>query len=203
MGPEKRKRGRPKQDPTTRRNQILGEAAKAFSRDGFARTDLQQVADLLGIAKGTIYLYFASKEELFLAAVDHAVERLTSHITTAVETAEGPVGQIEALVRAHLEFVEEDLAFARIIAAEGGEFRDRAEQTYLATASEKIPLIAETIRAGQADGVFRAGDPTDSARVLTSLLHGTMVTHILSQRFPDVKNSIESVTSFVLGALRK
>ena len=200
---KKKKRGRPKQDPEIRRKQILGAAAKAFSRDGFARTDLQQVADSLGIAKGTIYLYFPSKEELFLATVDHAIESLEAYIANAVEAAEDPAGQIEALVRAHLEFVEEDLAFAQIIAAEGGEFRARAEQTYLSTALGKIPLVAETIRAGQTVGVFRDCDPIATARVLTSLLHGAMVTHILSHGSPNIKISIESATDFVLSALRK
>jgi len=48
-----KRRGRPKQDPKSRRAEILAEAIKAFSKDGYRKTDMQTLADELGIAKET------------------------------------------------------------------------------------------------------------------------------------------------------
>src|SRR5205809_668753 len=58
-----RKRGRPPKPglAESRREQILAAATELFAREGFAQTDLQQVADALGIGKGTVYRYFPSK----------------------------------------------------------------------------------------------------------------------------------------------
>ena len=59
-----------------RRGQILDAATSVFAAQGFATADVQEIAKKTGVGKGTIYRYFASKEELFLAAVDHGMRNL-------------------------------------------------------------------------------------------------------------------------------
>ncbi|MGD9142100.1 MAG: helix-turn-helix domain-containing protein, partial [bacterium] len=75
-----RPRGRPRLDPSLRRREILEKAIRLFARNGYTRTDVQAVARSLGIAKGTVYLYFSSKRDLFLAAVEFAIKRLAERI---------------------------------------------------------------------------------------------------------------------------
>ena len=63
-----RKRGRPVDGATRaqRREDILAAAALVFAQRGYPGTDMQALADVAGVAKGTLYLYFPSKEDLFL-----------------------------------------------------------------------------------------------------------------------------------------
>ena len=61
-----------------RREEILDAAARLFARHGYPETDTQLLADELGVGKGTLYRYFASKEELFFAAVDRAMEAIVA-----------------------------------------------------------------------------------------------------------------------------
>lgn len=70
-----KKRTAPKEDElwTLRREEILRVAAVLFAQGGYSDTDTQLLADRLGVGKGTIYRYFKSKEELFLAAVDQVM----------------------------------------------------------------------------------------------------------------------------------
>ena len=73
-----RRPGRPA-DPTLadrRREEILDAAVKLFARHGFTETDTQILANKLQVGKGTLYRYFPSKEELFLAAVDRVMRQL-------------------------------------------------------------------------------------------------------------------------------
>src|SRR6266576_1817616 len=79
-------RGRPKDAALQerRREQILEKATVVFAKHGYPNTDVQFVADPLGISKGTVYRYFPSKERLFLAAVKRGVERLKEHVDGSV-----------------------------------------------------------------------------------------------------------------------
>ena len=75
--PCKRLPGRPKDEAlqVRRRGEILDQAAETFAAHGVARTDVQWIADAVKVSKGTIYRYFPSKEELFVATVRRSVER--------------------------------------------------------------------------------------------------------------------------------
>src|SRR5215208_2372942 len=95
----RRKRGRPAADEQTRarkREDILATAACVFAKHGYPGTDVQAVADAAGVAKGTLYLYFASKEELFLAAVDQGIRDLQQHIDSTIEPITDPLQRIVA-----------------------------------------------------------------------------------------------------------
>src|SRR5688572_32321478 len=85
-------RGRPRNEALheRRHDEILRKAVEVFARHGYPNTDVQFIADPLGISKGTVYRYFESKERLFLAAVTWGVERLEEHmerVTNYVEDA--------------------------------------------------------------------------------------------------------------------
>src|SRR6516162_1883174 len=107
MSPELKKLGRPK-DPSLearRQEEILTAAAKAFAQQGFANTDVQAIADDLGIGKGTVYRYFPTKEDLFLAAVDRGLQDLSAAIdAVVVDESVDPLVRFESAVFAYLTF---------------------------------------------------------------------------------------------------
>ena len=93
---ETRKPGRPR-DPqleARRKAQILDTAAKVFAGVGFAATDVQAIADRIGVGKGTVYRYFATKEVLFLAAVERGLAELTAEMGIGItaKKSSGPTG---------------------------------------------------------------------------------------------------------------
>src|SRR5437764_15182458 len=102
-----RKPGRPR-DPglePRRRTQILDIAAKVFAGFGFAGTDVQVIADRLGVGKGTVYRYFPTKEVLFLAAVERGLDELTAEMDAVLrEPAGAPVEQTRRAIRTYLGF---------------------------------------------------------------------------------------------------
>src|SRR5262252_186099 len=91
-----RKRGRPKVEGLAerRREEILAAATRIFARLGYPGTDLQIVADRLGVGKGTVYRYFPSKEALFLAAADRGMTLLKGRIDAEAERAKAPLDKI-------------------------------------------------------------------------------------------------------------
>src|SRR5437016_12247539 len=88
----------------SRQKEILEAAAKLFARHGYADTDTQLLADKLGVGKGTLYRYFPSKEDLFLAAVDRAMHMVRRQVDAGMVAIMDPLDQNAEAIRIYLAF---------------------------------------------------------------------------------------------------
>jgi len=197
------KRGRPKQDPEIRRRQILNATVALFAEHGYQETNIQDVADSINLAKGTIYIYFKTKEELFLAAVEYAIERLAESIDNLVVQYDEPIDKIKAFIRAFLLFIDEKRHLASMIVQEGAKFKSHAEQTYYRVYKENTPRLENIIQNGVEKGDFRDQDPVVTTEILANLLSGTMYAYVVGSRDGKASDNIEYLTKFLMtGMLR-
>jgi AcrR family transcriptional regulator len=196
----KRAPGRPKDDSLAARRQeeILEVATKIFASDSYQNADLQEVADELGVAKGTLYRYFPSKQELFLACVDHGRNRLQAQVETSVATVEDPFKRIAAAMRSFFSFFDEHPELVELIIQERAEFRDRSKHTYFFQCDKECEdpweqLIAEQIRLRH----MRDIPVKRVTNVLSNLLYGTM----FSTYFTGRHESLEAQTDDILDVI--
>ncbi len=108
------------QSVNTKRNAILDAARTVFSRDGYSACSVEDVAGEAGIAKGTIYLYFKSKEELYLAALVRDIRAFGAKARAEMEDEPGLRKKIEAFLRVRLEYCRAHQDFLRIYLTEYG-----------------------------------------------------------------------------------
>ncbi len=101
-----------------RRTSILKAARDAFSRLGFTVATVDDVAERAGIAKGTLYLYFRSKEEIYLACLLEEVHELMRRSRDEMEAKPDLRSKLKAYFRVRFEFCEKHEAFYRIYQAE-------------------------------------------------------------------------------------
>src|SRR5262245_50947353 len=128
----KRGPGRPV-DPgllSRRREEILDAAATLFAERGYADADTQVLADELHVGKGTIYRYFPSKRELFLAVVDRAMHRLREEVDAATADVEEPLERVAKAIRTYLDFFAEHPEYVELLIQERAQFKDRQKPTY-------------------------------------------------------------------------
>src|SRR5947199_10403038 len=90
-----------------RREEILDAAARLFAERGYSETDTQVLAEELGVGKGTLYRYFPSKRELFLAAADRVMRRLRQRIDESLVGVEDPFERLALGIRNFLGFCAE------------------------------------------------------------------------------------------------
>lgn len=144
-----------------RRREILMGAARAFAHGGYDATNMDQIARECGLAKGHIYHYFRSKEEIFteirIDAVNRLIEKLTAITTTSAKDPELALRKAIAAVIARsfdagLESYERELADPVSLSAENRK-RIRA----LGRRYEQ--MFASIVRRGIDRGIFIAGDP--------------------------------------------
>jgi len=132
-----------------RREQILDVSVQVFARNGFHSTSMNDVADAAGVTKPVLYQHFDSKQDLYLALLDEAGNRLRNAVTKAVAAAHDGKSQTELSFRAYFRWVAEDHdAFLLLFGSRAN--RDEASTTAIrritaATAQAIAPLIAVDI----------------------------------------------------------
>jgi AcrR family transcriptional regulator len=176
--------GRPADEALRERRQeeILDTAAALFARHGYPGTDVQFVADALGLSKGTIYRYFPSKQELFLAAVDRGMRRLAQEVETGTADVVDSLDRIARAMEVYLGFFKAHPEYAELLIQERAEFRDREQQTYFVHQENGIGPWREMIRQLIADGRVRDVPVDRITDVLSDLVYGTMFTNYYSGR---------------------
>ncbi len=160
--------------PEERPRQILDAALEVFGERGLAGARLDDIARRAGVSKGTIYLYFPNKEELFREVVRAiVVDRLRE---AAAHAGEGdPTDELKRYMRAHWDFVRspEFQTISKLVTGELHNFPELAEFYGREVVLPANQLMAGMIKRGIDRGEFRPVDPVLAARFLSS----TTITH--------------------------
>lgn len=126
----RRRRAVSAEDKSRRRDEIMAAAKEVFARKGFHDTTIADIAKQAGLAYGSVYWYFDSKDELFhaLMAVEEAA--LRSHIAAAVGARQDGDGEapFRTAVQATLEFFEADKATVKLLFRDAYALGDRFEK---------------------------------------------------------------------------
>ncbi|MBN9464833.1 TetR/AcrR family transcriptional regulator [Brevundimonas sp.] len=142
--------------------EIVSAAHTVFSEHGFARARLEDIAKLAGVSKGALYVYFETKQDLFRAVVEEAVEPHLSAIRTGV-SGELPFDKaarlgVDVLVSA-IEANPRIGGVVKLIIAESRNLPELAVIWHEKVITPLLSLIAGMIRRGQKAGDVRPGDP--------------------------------------------
>ena len=184
-----------------RRGQILDAATSVFAAQGFATADVQEIANKTGVGKGTIYRYFPSKEELFLAAVDHGMRNLKLAVDAAAASAKQPLNQIAEGVLAYLTFFDERPEIVELLVQERAHFRDRKRPTYFVHREANMgpwqDLFRELIRAG----TVRDLPVEQITEVISDLLYGMMFTNYFAGRKASPANQCKDALDILFHGL--
>jgi AcrR family transcriptional regulator len=145
---------------TERRREILMGAARAFAHGGYDATNMDQIAHECGLAKGHIYHYFRSKEEIFteirIDAVSRLIERLTAITTAAAKDPELALRQAISAVIARIFDDEESYELGL---PDPVSFSPENRKRIRTLGRRYEQMFASIVRRGIDKGVFVPGDP--------------------------------------------
>jgi AcrR family transcriptional regulator len=180
-----------------RREQILAAATKLFAEHGFADTDTQRLADELGVGKGTLYRYFPSKRELFLAATDRGMRKLVETIDASIADIEDPPTRIAQVVRSYLNFFANHPELCELLISERALFKDRKKPTYFEHREANRERLRLLYRGYIDEGQIRDMPVDRILDVLGDLMYGTMFTNHFSQRQVSVEAQAQDIIDVV------
>ena len=180
---------------------IVQGARRVIADVGLADASMERIAHEAGIAKGTIYLYFRNKEELFAHVVDDGFARLLEKARARSARARGSDAKLEALLAASIEHCVENQAIFRALQ----EHRRLApdDTTLLTTALERnleelVRFVAGIIERGAKSGELRACDARRAARYLVESMRGAILERLREPRRTSVQADAAEVVDFFL-----
>lgn len=157
--------------PTQRPGEILDAALALFVEKGFAATRSEEVASRAGVSKGTLYLYFPSKEELFKAVVRQNLSALIAKGQDLADRFDGPSDELlRRLLRSWWQRVGSGPAggIFKIVVAEVRNFPEIAQFYLDEVAQPAERLIAGTLQRGIRRGEFRKVRVAEATRALVA-----------------------------------
>jgi AcrR family transcriptional regulator len=159
--------------PEARAEEILDAALEVFGRSGFDRAKIEDVARLAGVSKGTVYLYFDSKEALFREMVRAKVVACLTEGEALLRSHEGSArALLVELIRGTYRRMrrEEMMRIARMVQGELPHFPELARFYFEEVILRARRLVQQVLERGTASGEFRPSLNGFAARGLSSLL---------------------------------
>ncbi|MBW3619146.1 MAG: TetR/AcrR family transcriptional regulator [Actinobacteria bacterium] len=184
-----------------RREELLDAAEGVVEDEGVAGLTIDRVAARAGVAKGTVYLYFASKEQLVGALKARCLEEMTAMVVAGLADLESGDwwGTADAVVEAVIDY---DLSHRWVIAVMATETGDEeSKQVYREATGQMLDLLIAAIRQGAAEGVFEVDDPETTATLLYFALEGTLHHTILYEADVDRDRLVSSARALIHRAL--
>ena len=190
--------------PEERPHQILEAAIAEFGEHGIGGARLERIASRAGVSKGTIYLYFASKEDLFREVVRQVVVPRMRETERKLEGGT-PREQLERYIRiqwAHFEHPGAG-AWVRLVLTELHRYPDLAAFYHAEAISKSNEVLGAILRRGMASGDFRKMDPLAAV----SMIKAIALMHALWSQSPVPgvrarRTGVDTIVDFVLHALR-
>jgi AcrR family transcriptional regulator len=140
------------------REKLFQAAVTLIAEQGFSATTVDEIAERAGVAKGTVYYNFTSKNELFEELLRHGVELLTADLREAADTAArtggGRVDALDGMVRAGLAFIDRYPAFTQLYVAELWRTNRAWNSTLMMVRKDAVAVVEDQLRAGVEEGEF-------------------------------------------------
>jgi TetR/AcrR family fatty acid metabolism transcriptional regulator len=181
---------------------ILEAAVEVIAEHGFFNARVSDIAQRAGVADGTIYLYFKSKDQILMAAISNAFGAFLDLARTEVKSTSEPRDQLRRLALLHLTSLGSNRNLAIVFQTElrqSARFLAQFSQHQL---KQYFDLIREVVRAGQEQGVFRK-DLSD--KIVANCFFGSldeMVTSwLLSERDYSLPGAADAVVDVILGGV--
>ena len=195
-----------------RRRDILDAARQEFFERGFHRPTVDDVAARAEISKGTIYLYFKSKEEILAHLLLEGLDLLLAQMAdNGPSSSSSPEPALRKLATAYLQFCQSHPSYFRLIAAfDRGRFEESISpglyEQVLDKSVQGLGLLAQTIEMGKESGVFCVDDSWRAAGSTWAALNGVMVlmAHPLRRQMlrSDVETMFDATLDLVISGLK-
>ena len=179
--------------------QIIDAAVRVFARNGFYNSRVSDIAREAGIASGTIYLYFKTKDEILVTLFREKMAAFVSALRTEIAREKDPEAKIRRLVRLHFEVLEANPDMAEVVQVELRQGHKFFRGASAHEVSAYLELIGSILHDGVAGGVFRQDLPV---KVATKMLFGAMdqvtTSWVLGKRGYRLADAAEPVANIFL-----
>lgn len=194
--------------PEEVREKIIKSAIELFASKGFHETKVDEVAEKSGVAKGTIYLYFSSKEDLLVNSIDYIIEKAMQNYE--IDESKSFRDNLASIIRNNANFMFENLNFYKMMfmsmyrVRNGDDFNKRRRD-----AGRIVSKIKVLLQKGIQEGEVRRDISLDNlSTIITNLILSSLMHTLVKVVFDgmnsreDIENFLEDTYKFIISAVR-
>lgn len=157
-----------------RRKELIDVAAKIFQDKGYEAASIQDVADALGILKGSVYYYIDSKEDLLFAVIREVHESALANMERIRELDADPLTMIRLFVESHVKHVSDNLVKATVFFHDFRSLDPKRREYIVKERDSYDSFLRELIARGQAEGLIRKDiDPKLATLAMLGMMNWT------------------------------
>ncbi len=199
------KRGDTRRGAGDKRERILRAAVKVFAKKGFFASRVSEIAKAAGVADGTIYLYFKSKDEVLTSLFEDRMSRLLDVMRTEIAASASAPDRVRRLIELQLGLLEGERDLAEVITVNLRQSTKLLKQYAARRFMEYLELMASVIAEGQQCGELRADvSPRIVARAIFGALDGIALTWALGAHEPGgLHRAARQFSDVILAGLMK
>ena len=189
-----------------KRERILDAAVRIFADKGFYNAKVSEIAREAGVADGTIYLYFKSKDDLLISLFEARMADVNDDVRAALASAHDPVEKLRAVIRLHLSLVERNRHLAEVLTVELRQSARFMKEYSPQAFAKYLALVGSILEEGQKKGVFRRNlDPAVFRRALFGAIDEISLEWVLRAKDAALPSPVavgEQISEFILRGLR-
>ena len=195
-------------DKQEKRNKIIEAAVKVFARLGFPNTKMLAIAEAAGIGKGTIYEYFKSKEDLFVAVINAYMQEMDSQIARRVSRVNDPAEKLKVYFEGWMEITENEFMefadiFLDIWAAGLRESKSDLGFDLNKMYGNYRVQITDILNDGIRKRRFKSVNTAIVSSIIIGTLDGLMIQWIMDRNIYQMREAIQQLSDIIIDGLTR
>lgn len=184
------------------KRKIFETAMELFAQKGYDGTSVEEITSVVGIAKGTLYYHFSSKEEIFNFLIDEGMKLLRNSIEIKTSKYKSTIDKIKAVILIQIKIIVkyENLITLVISQMWGKEERNLRCREYV---FEYIKIIEDIIKEGIENGEIYEGDPEAMASGIFGLTCSSLIYKLKTKKEINVQNIYNEFNQCVIKGFKK
>ena len=177
-----------------KRKNILEAAIRIFARNGYFNSRVSEIAKEAGVADGTIYIYFQSKEEVLAAIFEEALQQFIAISKETLKEVREPAKKLETIARLQLKYLGSNRDLAMVFQIEFRHnimFMERFSKTRL---RDYFAIIQEAILDGQESGLFRNINSKFATKLFFGMIDELVTSWLISGKDYPLEDAAEPMT---------
>jgi AcrR family transcriptional regulator len=181
-------------------NCIFKAAIKVFSDKGYSGATMDDIAECAGVAKGTLYYHFKSKEDMFRFAVTEGMNIISEQVKEAVTKEKNSIAKIKALCRVQLSLVYENRNFFKVLMSQlwGQELRQLELRKVV---EEYIKYLEGYLKEGMDSGAIKKGETYFMAYTFFGTLCSTALYELINGNKTEINHVIENLFKYIFNGI--
>src|SRR6266849_542077 len=174
---------------------ILEAARKVFAKRGFHEATVDDIADAAGVAKGTVYLYYQSKRDVYFAALKFGIAQMYSLLVQELKKVSRPEDKLKALIAGKLAYFDENRDFFKIYYSELGNIPSAhpggIDNELKALYQEQARLVEAILKEGVRKKVLRNLRTEQTAFAISDIIRGVVTHRILGWSKSKISQDVD------------